>query len=113
MHFQYDGVGRRGGGRDLLIKISLPRKDSPLEVFPYTLNDGRLTSRCIDTLSGEATLSYSVFLPFSIEINSLRKEFAPPGANSFLLRVDSSMWGLRRPRKQTGLTKFSSCVEMV
>ena len=34
--------------------------------------------------SGEATLPFSFLLTFSIGVNSERKEFAPPGANSFL-----------------------------
>ena len=36
------------------------------------------------TFSGEATLPFSFLPPFSIGVNSYRKEFAPLGANSFL-----------------------------
>ena len=38
----------------------------------------------VDTLSGEATQSFHFEPPLSTGINSLRKEFAPLGANSFL-----------------------------
>ena len=43
----------------------------------------------METLPGEITLTVSVLPPFSMGVNSLRKEFAPSGANSFLLELTS------------------------
>ena len=40
--------------------------------------------RCMGVYSGEATLPYSFLTPFLGMVNSLRKEFAPLGANSLL-----------------------------
>ena len=44
--------------------------------------NGRIRAR--GYLSGETALLFSFLPPFLIGINSLRKEFAPVGANSFL-----------------------------
>ena len=49
----------------------------PLIVYQYNF-------RCMDTLSGEGTLSIFVLSPFSMGVDSERKEFAPLGANSLL-----------------------------
>ena len=46
--------------------------------FYYELGEGLL-----GTLSGEATLAFSLLPPFSGEVNSYKKEFASPEANSF------------------------------
>ena len=40
--------------------------------------------RCMGTISGEVTLSFTDLVPSSSGIYSQRKEFAPLGANSFL-----------------------------
>ena len=54
----------------------------------------------MDSLSWEAALPFLVLPPWV----SLRKEFAPMGANSVLFGVDPSE-GFYRPRKQTGSQK--------
>ena len=40
--------------------------------------------KCMGTLSGEVTLSFTYLFSFSSGVYSQRKEFAPLGANSFL-----------------------------
>ena len=59
----------------------------------YPLNPLKLTSqfffRYINIHSGEATLQFSILLFFQMEVHSLRKEFAPSGANSFLKELTS------------------------
>ena len=56
----------------------------------------RISLKGISYLSGEATSIFS-FAPFSIMVNSSRKEFAPAGATFFPLRVDSNLEELCYP----------------
>ena len=55
----------------------------------------------MDALPGDAA---AIFLlpPFSIGVNSYRKEFAPSGANSFPVIVDPNLKGLCYSGNQTG-----------
>ena len=51
--------------------------------YCLNLHHGKTCFKVNWDISGEATLQFS-FCPFSIGINSYRKEFAPVGANSVL-----------------------------
>ena len=49
-----------------------------------------------------------VSFPPSVGVNSKRKEFAPEGANSFLLRVDPILEGLSFPENKHIVTEVAS-----
>ena len=62
-----------------------------------------------DTPSGEATLSKTVYIPFSEGVYSIRKEFAPRGSKFFPYKVDP----FSEKEANRNSQKLSSLAEML